>query len=295
MKREFCEGVLNELPIACVCIKTIRNQVNEFCDFEYVNVNNAFESITGLTRGEILYKKIHNLVDNSEFSKNSIKWIYLCKEFAQRGQGINTEYYFKDLNCWLRIAVKELSLDSEYILLYLEDISSEVQKLKELRQEAEAYKYMSFHDSLTKLYNRAFFEVELKRLSTRRELPLSIIMADVNDLKYANDNLGHHIGDQLIQKTAEVLKCCCRQGDIIARVGGDEFEVLLPRTSHKDTEKIINRLIKTCNNTCIEARPLSVSFGWATKTTACEDIEQIQREAEENMYHCKLRLKREYS
>lgn len=290
MKREFCEGILNELPIACACIKVTRDQRNEFCDFEYVNVNNAFEDITGLRREKVLHKKM-SLVGNSEFSKNGIEWIHLCKEFIQKGQSINIEHYSKDLNCWFRLGVKNLSWDSEHILLYLEDISVEVQKLKELKQEVEIYKYMSFHDSLTKLYNRAFFEVELKRLSTERELPLSVIMADVNDLKYTNDNLGHHIGDQLLQKTAEVLKSCCREGDIIARVGGDEFKILLPKTSHKDTEKIISRLIRTCNITYVEARPLSVSFGWATKMTDYEDIEQIQRKAEENMYDYKLRLK----
>ncbi len=179
----------------------------------------------------------------------------------------------------------------DHLLLFFEDISIEIQKLKELKQKADSYKYMSFHDSLTKLYNRAFFEEGVKRLSTARELPISIIMADVNDLKLTNDILGHRIGDQLLQKTAEVLKSCCREGDIVARVGGDEFKVLLPKTSHIDTEKIVGRLINTCSKTYVKSRPLSVSFGWATKTTNCEDIEKIQRKAEENMYRNKLKRK----
>ena len=194
MKREFCEGILNELPVACACIKVTRDHRDGFCNFEYVNINNAFEDITGLRREKVLHKKM-SLVGNSEFSENSIEWIRLCKEFIQKGQNINIEHYSKDLNCWFRLGVKELSWDLEHMLLYLEDISVEVQKIKELKHEADTYKYMSFHDSLTKLYNRAFFKVELKRLSTERELPISVIMADINDLKYANDNLGHHIGD----------------------------------------------------------------------------------------------------
>jgi len=84
--------------------------------------------------------------------------------------------------------------------------------------------YMSYHDSLTGLYNRRFMEEELKRLDTSRQLPLSIIMGDVNGLKLTNDVFGHNAGDKLLIRAAEIVKESCRKEDIVARWGGDEFK-----------------------------------------------------------------------
>src|SRR5690606_16863794 len=86
------------------------------------------------------------------------------------------------------------------------------------RKKAESdIVYLSYHDALTGLYNRRFFEEELRRLDTERNLPISIIMGDVNGLKLANDIFGHKAGDMLLQKAAEVMKNGCRADDIIAR------------------------------------------------------------------------------
>lgn len=292
MEREFYEDILNKLPIACACIKVIRDSKGKFYDSEYINMNAAFEDITGIVRNHIVHKKVHSLINNNKLSKRSIEWIRICNELIQKGENESVKYHYKNIDCWFRLGIKKLTCGSDHVLLHIEDISLELEKLNALRQEADMYKHMSFHDSLTKLYNRAFFDVELERLSSERSLPLSIIIADVNDLKRTNDTLGHHIGDLLLQKTAKVLKSCCREEDIIARVGGDEFKVLLPRTSHKDAEKIVDRLLKTCNKTYVAGKALSVSFGWETKTKKYEDMNKIQRRAEEKMYRCKLRLKK---
>ena len=88
-------------------------------------------------------------------------------------------------------------------------------------------KYLSFHDKLTGLFNRAYFEEELKRLDNERHLPLSIIIGDVNGLKIINDAFGHYEGDKLLVSAAKILNTLCRQDDIVARWGGDEFIVLL--------------------------------------------------------------------
>lgn len=87
-----------------------------------------------------------------------------------------------------------------------------------------------------------FFEEELKRLDRESNLPVSIIVADVNGLKLTNDIFGHNAGDELLKKVAEVFKSVCRRDDIIAGVGGDEFVILLPKTEAKDVEKIISRI-----------------------------------------------------
>ena len=148
--------------------------------------------------------------------------------------------------------------------------------------------HLSFHDHLTGLYNRRFFEEELKRLDTERQLPLSFIMGDLNSLKIINDVFGHKEGDELLKDVAEILRTVCRSDDILARWGGDEFVFLLPNTSIFDTEEIIGRIKKECNKTGSKKIPASLSLGAATKEAAGQDIQSIVTDAENNMYKNKL-------
>jgi len=146
---------------------------------------------------------------------------------------------------------------------------------------------LSYYDQLTGLYNRRFFEEELKRLDTERNLPLSILMIDVNGLKLTNDAFGHAAGDKLLQKVAEVLKRESRADDIIARVGGDELVVLLPKTDKKHTTSIESRLNTAFKGEIIENIPVSVSCGGATKRGKKEKIGNVFKKAEDNMYNHK--------
>lgn len=157
-----------------------------------------------------------------------------------------------------------------------------------LKATLYSVEYLSYHDQLTGLYNRRFFEEELKRLDTKRNLPISVIMADLNGLKLANDAFGHDLGDKLLQKTAEILKSSCREDDIIARLGGDEFVVLLPNTSEQQAEQIVNRIVGACSNAQVGSIALSLSYGWEVKKTIDEDINEILKKAENRMYRRKL-------
>mgnify|MGYP001485586350 CR=1 FL=1 len=115
------------------------------------------------------------------------------------------------------------------------DISD--RKHMELRLE-----YLSYHDQLTGLYNRRFFEAELKRLDVSRNYPLTLVVADVNGLKLINDSFGHIIGDEIIKRVASVISKACRIDDIVSRFGGDEYVVLLPKTTSMEAERIIKRI-----------------------------------------------------
>lgn len=148
--------------------------------------------------------------------------------------------------------------------------------------------HLSYHDQLTGLYNRRFFEETLKRLNTKEHLPLSLVMFDVNGLKLTNDAFGHCKGDKLLQIVANTIKNVCRTDDIISRVGGDEFILLLPKTSYKDAETIIQRIYSTLEQTRLDDLVISVSTGWETKISPEEDIMRIYAKAEENMYRRKL-------
>nr|WP_312578763.1 diguanylate cyclase [Sedimentibacter sp.] len=156
--------------------------------------------------------------------------------------------------------------------------------ITESRRNAAHIKYLSQHDSLTGLYNRMFFDDELKRLDNKNNLPISIIFGDINCLKLTNDIFGHAAGDELIKKSAKILKRVCRDGDVAARVGGDEFTILLPNTEKKDAKKIIARIKKEISKERIVAIKGSISMGCSTKSSMDEEIEDVMKNAESAMY-----------
>ena len=146
----------------------------------------------------------------------------------------------------------------------------------------------SFRDSLTGLYNRGYFEEEVKRLDTPRQFPLSIILGDVNSLKLVNDVFGHKAGDTLLAKVAFVLQQCCRKEDVIGRLGGDEFGIFLPKTPYQETVRIVNRIKMACCNGDLFPVKLSIALGAVTKEDASRDIHVLMKEAEDRMYRDKL-------
>ena len=149
-------------------------------------------------------------------------------------------------------------------------------------------RYMSYHDELTGLYNRRFVIEELKRLNTTRQLPLSIIVGDVNGLKMTNDAFGHAMGDKLLKKAAAALKAGCRKEDIIARWGGDEFLILLPQTPAHVAKNIVQRIKKSLSQRSRGLIQLSISLGYAVKETKDEKFADVLQEAEKWMYRNKL-------
>ena len=157
-----------------------------------------------------------------------------------------------------------------------------------LKTAASLSKSKSLHDYLTGLYNRRYYEEELSRLDVDRNLPLTIVMGDVNGLKLVNDSFGHEYGDQLLQRVAGIMKRHCRNDDIIARFGGDEFVILLPNTTTGDAELLLERIVKSLGKESIQGIDLSVAFGIATKLAEEENIDFISRQAEDSMYRHKL-------
>ncbi|NMD42391.1 MAG: diguanylate cyclase [Firmicutes bacterium] len=160
--------------------------------------------------------------------------------------------------------------------------------IAEFKQSEEKIRYISFHDILTGLYNRAFIEEEMHRLDTDRQLPISIIVADLNGLKLVNDTYGHSVGDQMLRIVADILKKSCRKDDIIARWGGDEFLVLLPRTSGDKVQTIFKRIRKKCRDAYIGDVPVSLALGCAVKDHPAISLSDTIKKAEDYMYKRKL-------
>lgn len=170
------------------------------------------------------------------------------------------------------------------VVLIFRDIS-------ERMAQSQRIEYLSYHDHLTGLYNRRYFEEELKRIDGRRHFPLSIIMGDINSLKMINDAFGHLTGDQVIYAAGKILKKFCRPNDVAARWGGDEFVLLLPNTDEETTAKIVERMNQAAALAPVDQGMLSMAFGWDTKKNLSEDVLEVFKNAENYMYKHKLQMK----
>jgi diguanylate cyclase (GGDEF)-like protein len=157
------------------------------------------------------------------------------------------------------------------------------------RKKAEAYlEFLGKHDVLTKLYNRSFYVDELNRLERKGPLPVTIIMADLNGLKTANDQWGHAAGDALLRRIGEVLNALIEKPYHAARIGGDEFAVLLPATDHRDGAALMENIEKLVevNNQFYSTARLSLSMGIAS-STAGERLEAVAQRADLMMFEAK--------
>lgn len=151
------------------------------------------------------------------------------------------------------------------------------------RREAEI-EHLSCYDILTNLLNRRCFDESRKNVDKPENLPLSVIFADINGLKMTNDIFGHAAGDELIKKSSEILQQVCRQNDIVARIGGDEFVIMLPNTSKENSERILERIKSGFADAHVAAIKCSISLGLDIKHSPEQSLDEVIANAENAMY-----------
>ena len=165
-------------------------------------------------------------------------------------------------------------------------MAGSITDIVERKQLEEKLIYFSMRDSLTGLYSRAYFEEEMRRLNDGRYTPIAVLVCDVDGLKMYNDSFGHLVGDRLIKKVAELLANNFRTGDVVARIGGDEFAVLLPHVTRETVEKAVIKLQKAISeeNANNAEFLLSLSIGMAIDANKKVDLIRLFREADSDMY-----------
>jgi diguanylate cyclase (GGDEF)-like protein len=157
--------------------------------------------------------------------------------------------------------------------------------ITERRKNEVKLTYLSTHDALTGLYNRTYFDGEISRIESARQYPISIVMADVDDLKDVNDRQGHAAGDEMLKQAAKALLASFRSEDIVSRIGGDEFAILMPATSAATAQKTIQRIKDNIlkSNADPASQFLRLSLGTSTLEQT-GSLEETLKQADVNMY-----------
>ncbi|PKO15376.1 MAG: diguanylate cyclase [Chloroflexi bacterium HGW-Chloroflexi-10] len=252
-------------------------------DGTYRYVNRAFADGVGRSLEMIMNKRIWDVFPQDEADKRYavVKWVFANAQMKV----IEVRVPRPDGDRYYITTVKPVLSSSGDVTTVI-CISKEITDRKLMEQELVR---ISTHDLLTGIYNRNFFEVELERLKNSRLFPISIIIADLDQLKIVNDRYGHQAGDELLQVVAQVLKSVMRTEDVVARLGGDEFAVLLPQTDEEEVASIVERLRARLDMQ--EKKDLKLSIGFATGTEN-DRLDAVMRLADDRMYLEKVNHKK---
>ncbi|MCZ4308136.1 GGDEF domain-containing protein [Vibrio atlanticus] len=172
---------------------------------------------------------------------------------------------------------------------------------EEIERSAEAFKQLSTVDNLTNIYNRRyFFEMSqsLLLMAEREKNSVSMLMIDVDNFKTINDNYGHQAGDYVLTCLAKDIECLMRKSDLFARIGGEEFAILLDNTSFQDAKNIAGRIIKTVETSAViynqKSIDVTVSIGLSALNSDMTDIEELYVCADKHLYQAKARGRNQY-
>lgn len=286
----------------------------------YVNSSRAMASknkiLENIGDAVFLFNNDYEIIELNDLAGNIIKEGYGNKKIIEKNMNIilnglsnlihKKEDFNKLSNALLNFQIENFEDDIEFkigghtryynvrastVFNYYRRIMGKLLILNDItirkERENQLY-YQSYHDQLTGVYNRYFFEEEIIRLDIEGQLPVCIIVGDINGLKLINDTFGRLEGDEFIIKTAGILKRSLRDKGALCRYGGDEFAIILQKTSGENASRIINKILKDCKKNSTDGMPLNVTFGFAVKTSSDQNINDIVKEAENTMYESKL-------
>lgn len=272
--KEMFKNLFDNMQEGFALHEVVFDEKGSCVDYRFLEANPAFEKMVGINFEEIRGKRVKEVFPGTEDY-----WIEAYAKVATTGEAMTFSNYSSAIMKYFKVNVYSPA-PKQFVTIFT-DVTEE--KLVQ-----DQIQYLSYHDQLTGLYNRYFFEEEQKRLDVERNLPLTLAMIDVNGLKLTNDAFGHKAGDELLIHVAELLKKECRADDIISRIGGDEFVILLPKTSPKDMNEIVTRIYKNMEQLPKNHIVISISIGWDTKETVDVEMKDVFTRAEDHMYRRKI-------
>ena len=177
-------------------------------------------------------------------------------------------------------------------LVAIESITRDIQEKKELEQRLEK---LGYHDVLTGLFNKNYLLKEIDLLNNNINVPIGILVCDLDKLKHTNDSLGHSTGDILIKNTAKVLLSIFNIEHAVVRTGGDEFIVIMKNISCHEANRLYSEfkiVINHYNKNNMDM-PIQISMGLAYSKTSLNAMEYTLDIADRNMYKNKRHKKHE--
>lgn len=249
-------------------------------------VNQVFEQISGFARHEVQGLLFENVVKTRDKGENLrpslIEKTLMTGKTVSHSRGV--ELMCRDPKtvsiAYTVSPIKDSNGQIIGTVSVMRDITVEEKKQKRID-------YLVYHDALTGVYNRRYFEHVVKKIDTEQHLPLSVVNCDVNGLKLSNDAFGHNAGDKLLVRMAAVLQKACRTTDIVIRSGGDEFLILMPDADEIVAQKVCAEIKILSSKSSMAAIDCSISVGWATKKHPDESLKVILSKAEAFMYRNK--------
>jgi diguanylate cyclase (GGDEF)-like protein/PAS domain S-box-containing protein len=252
-----------------------------------VNVNKSFETLFGYSAEEAINKTFSQLIvpESEKSDEAKISEMVFAGE-TYKGEAIRKTK--KGTEIFVDVIRYPIFVNNEISGAY-----AIYENITERKSEEDKIRFLSFQDQLTKLYNRRYFDSEIKRIDNEASLPLTIIFGDLDKLKMVNDAFGHGQGDQYIIEAAEAIRSAVRKSDVVARIGGDEFGIILPNTDESTAKKIVKKIQDTFNSRNQDRDfPFSISLGTATKKDSNTDIEAVLKHADDDMYKNKETAKK---
>lgn len=252
----------------------------------YLGCNKAYENFSGLREQDIIGHTDMELFParDAEFFRSTDIELLTNKTFMKCEEKVT----YPDGRKVILETLKTPYYDSEGNIIGLIGISRDVTERK-IREEK--IQYISYHDNTTGIYNRTYFDEARNTLDIPENLPLSVIIGDVNGMKMINDTFGHVKGDMLLKEIADILQQCVRENDIAARTGGDEFSILLPRADEQVVKEVVDRIRAKCDEKRHESDNeiyIDIALGYTTKNDPSESLDKIIMLAEDLMYRRKL-------
>ncbi len=246
--------------------------------------NKAFEELAGLHSSEVIGRKIEELFPTDR--RESVMSRIREQQSTSSSEAIELEIDSCDGTVrtllWNSTPVKD-----EQNAAYMSTIG-QGQDITEIKRSSQRLLYQRYHDDLTGLYNRVWFEHEFSTFTDPSFLPVTVVIADTNGLRVVNDSFGHEVGDELLRKTAQLVSNCCRATDIVARYGGDEFVIVMPNTDSIEALSRIDAIELKAKSVMVESFQLSLSFGYHTRSLPSESLTLVMKRAEDMLSRNKV-------